>query len=209
MKTQIDSINILQEVINIGVGQAASILNEMIGFHIDLQIPLVQILSFESAKKELEKRLGTDNLSTVELRFTGTLQGSADLVFPTDSASKLVDLVTDETSETSDLDLLKIGVLTEIGNIVISGIMGVISNLLKQEFHYFIPNYIEGNIEQFLDDKDNAINTTILLARANFFIKKMNIRGDIIIIFNLGSFDNLISAIEKFYDQEIMGDEAY
>ncbi|HAC62011.1 MAG TPA: chemotaxis protein CheC [Cyanothece sp. UBA12306] len=207
MLTKLEAISVLQEVINIGVGKAASILNEMVGTHIRLQIPWVDILPFELAKQELEKRLGEDNLSTVELRFTGTLQGSADLVFSTDSASKLVDLVTEESPETSDLDFLKIGVLTEVGNIVISGIMGVVSNLLKQEFSYSIPSYIEGSIDQFFDYSCQDLNTTILLAQTNFVIESMNINGDIIIVFNLGYFDNLMIAINQFCDQEIKDNE--
>jgi chemotaxis protein CheC len=89
-------LDTLQEVFNIGVGRSAGVLNEMISLHICWQIPWVKILSPLQAKQELAARLGGNPLSTVRLTFGGTLSGNAQLVFPTDSASQLVTLLTEE-----------------------------------------------------------------------------------------------------------------
>lgn len=190
-----EQLEALQEVINIGVGQAAGILNEVLSSHIYLEIPFITVLTPDTIKKFLEENMGQDSFSTVKLNFTGSLTGDAELIFPIDSASKLVDLLTDDSGNIPDMDSLKIGVLTEVGNIVISGIMGAISNLLHQELDYFLPLYIEGKAEDILDYQNNGLDYTVLMAQARFTTEKLNIQGNIIIVFNLGSFDSLLREI--------------
>ena len=202
MKLTLTQLDALREVVNIGVGRAASVLNEMIGSHICLQIPALTILSPQQAKEELYKRLGLDGLSAVRLGFNGSLSGSAQLVFPTDSASKLVAAICNEDLGAADLDEVKIGALTEVGNIFISGLMGAISNLLEQDFNYSLPTYMEGIVAQLLTDNNFDPNATILLAQASFTIEQLQIEGEIIVIFKLGSFQALLAAIQETYGAE-------
>jgi chemotaxis protein CheC len=200
MKLTPNQLNTLQEVFNIGVGRAAGVLNEMIGSHICLQIPVLKILSPLEAKEEMLDRLGLNRLSTVRLTFSGTLSGNAQLLFPTDSASKLVDLITDEDLDLPDLDTIKIGALTEVGNIVLSGIMGSMSNLLKQNFEYLLPNYLEDTVDHLLDIQCPDVQVKILLAQTRFDVEDMPITGDIVVLFKLGSFENLILALSEMMD---------
>lgn len=191
-----EEIDGLTEVINIGVGKAARVLNEIIDSHICLQIPYVTVLSPTGAKDALSQRLGSDHLSAVRLGFNGTLSGNAQLLFPTDSASKLVAIILNEDLGNADLDSVKIGALTEVGNIFISGVMGAISNLLRQDFNYSLPIYIEGLIPQLLNDSTSEYDATILLAQTRFTIEQLQIEGDIVLIFKVGSFEALLKAIQ-------------
>uniref|UniRef100_A0ACD5GZW4 Chemotaxis protein CheC n=1 Tax=Desertifilum tharense IPPAS B-1220 TaxID=1781255 RepID=A0ACD5GZW4_9CYAN len=71
MSLTLEQIDILQELVNIGVGQAASILNEMLGSPICLNIPDLQSLSLTQLQTELESRFESDLISTVQLGFEG------------------------------------------------------------------------------------------------------------------------------------------
>lgn len=192
-----EQIDALQEIINIGVGQAAGVLNEMLSSHITLQIPFIKTFSPDLVKQELELKLGKGKFSAVELEFFGSISGNAELVFPTDSAAELVSIVTDEEMEISEseLDELKVGALTEIGNIVISGVMGAISNLLSQDLEYFLPSYMEGNVDNLIDNQHLEKHSTLVLAQTRFFIEETKIQGDIILIFHLGSFHTILQAL--------------
>ncbi len=198
MKLTVDQLEALQELVNIGVGRAAKVLNGVIGSHILLRIPFVQILSPSQVQQELQKRLGLNAISSVQLAFTGSFAGSAQLVFPVDSAAKLVSLLTDEETDTLDLNALKIGTLTEIGNIVINGVIGSIGNLLKQRLDYSLPTYTEDTVEHLLTT-DVEVPATVLLAQTRFTIEKLDIEGDIILIFHVDSFKNLLSAINLMF----------
>ena len=189
-----DQVDALQELLNIGVGRAASVLNEMIESRILLQIPFIKVLSPLNLKQELEGRFNEDYLAAVQLRFTGSFCGAAELVFPTESASTLVAVLTGEEVGTPDLDSVRIGTLSEVGNIVINGVMGSIGNVLKQRIDYAVPTYVEDTIENLLLSDSNV---AILLAQARFTIEQLPIIGDIILLFEVSSFDALLEAINQ------------
>ncbi len=194
MNVTAEQLDALQELINIGVGRAASLLNEMVNSYITLQIPSVKVLTPTDAYQELAKRFHDDSLASVKLGFTGSFHGTASLVFPTDSASTLVAVLTGEEPGSVDLDAVKIGTLSEIGNIVINGVMGSLTNVLKQYINYTLPVYLEDKIENLLLSAHDS-NSKILLAQARFTIQQLEIIGDIILIFQVDTFDALINAI--------------
>jgi len=196
MNVTIDQLDALQELINIGVGRAASLLNEMVDSHIRLEIPFVKVLTAAQAYQELTSRFHDASLASVKLNFTGSFYGTAGLIFPTESASTLVSILTGEEPGTDDLDAVKIGTLSEIGNIVINGVMGSISNVLKQHMNYTLPVYLEDKIDNLLLTTDGN-DSKILLAQARFTIEQLELIGDIILIFEVGTFDALIQAINK------------
>ncbi|WP_138497182.1 chemotaxis protein CheX [Nostoc sp. PA-18-2419] len=196
MNVTTEQLDALQELINIGVGRAASLLNEMIDSHISLKIPFVKVLTATEAYHELAARFHDDSLASVRLGFTGSFSGGAGLIFPTESASTLVAVLTGEEPGSADLDAVKIGTLSEIGNIVINGVMGSLSNVLKQHLNYTIPVYLEDTIENLLLPTDQS-DSKILLAQARFIIEQLEIIGDIILIFHVGTFDALIDAINE------------
>lgn len=196
MNVTAEQLDALKELINIGVGRAASLLNEMVDSHIHLEIPFVKVLTAADAYKELATRFHDDCLAAVRLGFTGSFYGTAGLIFPTESASTLVAVLTGEEPGSSDLDAVKIGTLSEIGNIVINGVMGSISNVLRQHMNYTIPVYLEDRIENLLAST-NVSQSQILLAQARFKIEQLELIGDIILIFEVGTFDALIKVINE------------
>ncbi|MEH2436387.1 MAG: chemotaxis protein CheC [Nostoc sp.] len=196
MNVTAEELDALQELINIGVGRAASLLNEMVDSHIRLKIPVVKVLTANDAYEELTKRFQDDTLAAVKLRFTGSFYGTASLIFPTDSASTLVAVLTGEKPGSADLDAVKIGTLSEIGNIVINGVMGSLSNVLKKHLNYALPVYLEDTLENLLLSAYES-DSKILLAQASFTIERFEIIGDIILIFLVGTFDALINAMNE------------
>lgn len=193
-------MDILKEMINIGVGRAAGILNEMTKFRVLLQVPFIKVLSPSDLKKETEE-LGSHIVAAVRLGFKGPFSGRAALVFPPDSASKLVSVLTGEEPGTPELDSVRAGTLEEVGNIVLNGVMGSIANILKQHIKYSLPTYTEDTIDKLisLDIIDPPPNT-ILLVHIRFTIQQLHIEGDIILLFEVGSFSALLSLIDSIKD---------
>ena len=189
-------IDALTELINIGVGRSADVLNNMLTSHIELQVPFVKVLLPEDFKKETEI-LGPHILSAIHLVFKGTFSGTAQLIFPAATASKLVTAITGEEAEGEDLDEIRSGTLCEIGNVVLNGLMGSISNVLKMHLNYNVPTYMEGKVENLMAiSGDPGSNEKILLARTRFIIRDLKIEGDIVVFFEMGALDALLEAID-------------
>lgn len=190
-----EQIDALKEFINIGVGRSAAMLNEMVQFPIKLHVPNIRILDYNELKKELSN-LSEDKVSTVQLNFSGSLTGVAELVFPSISAAKLVALLTGEEIGSIDLDSLRAGTLCEVGNIVLNGVMGSISNLLEKHFNYSVPRYYEDDFRKMISSNMKE-NTVYLMGEAQFEIEKLKITGEIILLFELGAFEEIKIAIDN------------
>jgi len=195
MNVSTEQLDAIREMINIGVGRAAGILNQITNSHIHLQIPIVKLLIPQSLRCELND-LRQDLLSMVSLDFEGSFSGLAGLLFPTDSAKKLVTMLTGDSDPEEGMDTLRIGTLSEIGNIFINGVMGSISNLVNREIYYSLPRYIEGSLESMIDHSTEDREVHILLAIAQFKIEHFKIQGDILIIFDVGGFNQLLETLE-------------
>ncbi|MDA8241643.1 MAG: chemotaxis protein CheC [Nitrospiraceae bacterium] len=187
-------LDALRELINIGIGRAAKVLSEMVNARILLQVPFIKLLTPENLRREMG-HLGEGLLAAVRLGFKGPFSGTAALVFPPDSASKLVAILTGEGMGTPDLDSVRVGTLSEVGNIVINGVMGSIANVLKLQINYTLPTYTEDNIENLVTPIDTVPDATVVLAHTRFTVEQRHIEGDIILIFELGSFSVLMNAI--------------
>jgi chemotaxis protein CheC len=193
-----EQLDALQEIVNIGVGRAAAMLNEMVDARIILEVPTIELLSADQLRQVMLNRFNSQSISAVRLGFSGSLSGTAELMFPTDSASVLVAVLTGEELDSPDLDAVKIGTLSEIGNIVINGVIGSISNILEERMEYKIPSYCEDTIENLLLSGRNMTDDVVfILAQARFAIAQLEIVGDIILIFEMKAFDTLLKALDR------------
>lgn len=190
-------IDALTEIINIGVGKAANILNMMTGNHISLQIPEVKILDPEELLNEIYDKNIDVMLSSVNLSFKGSFSGNAKLIFPTDSASILVSTFTQDEDSEEDFDSIRAGTLSEIGNVVLNSLIGTICNLLKIHLNYSPPNYIESHASKIISTNLEKFELANLFCRTRFLIEKLEITGDFVIFFEIGSLEILINLLDE------------
>ncbi len=188
--------NALKEVINIGVGRAAGLLNEMLGAHVQLQVSLIKIFEYKNFKIELSEIL-SDNLSIVRMPFQGSFSGTASLVFPCNSAAGLVCLLVGETAKDSDMDSIRTGALSEVGNIVLNGVMGSIGNIIEKQLNYSMPSYLEDTVLKLLSMNNPLPDSVVMLAHTHLIIERNMIEGDILLFFEDSSFDTLTDSISS------------
>jgi len=186
--------DVLLELINIGVGRAAGMLNRIVNAHVQLQAPELQALTPEElmaspygARKE--------SLTSVRIEFSGNFSGMTSLIFSNEGAAKLASLVlTPQGLDVADTEL-RGETMREIGNIVLNGVMGSVANIMKVKLDYATPDYVEGTIREILGE-NGPPQGMILLARTLFSIKDHRISGEALILFSLESFDALLGAID-------------
>jgi len=195
MNLTLNQIDALTGLINTGVGRSAGMLSEMVNIRVYLQVPPIKVFSPLEAKRELE-RLGRNRLATVQLVFKGPFSGSASLVFRHETASKLVSILTGEGLGSYDPDSIRAGTFSEVGSIVINGVMDSIGNVLKERIRYSFPKHTENTIEDLLTPSGFDPNATVLLTRTYLRIERLLVEGDIILIFNVGSFEALLEVVD-------------
>jgi chemotaxis protein CheC len=189
-------LDALKELVNTGMGKAASALNELLDSFIVLQVPAISLVNPKTLQEGLGE-LSDTRLSCVQLGFSGAFSGVAALVFPPQSAIALVSALTCEDPGTPHLNAVMAGTLNEVGNIVINGVIGTLGNILTRPFDFSLPNYLEGRLSDLLKGTCNIDQSVVLLIRTHFKVQDLEIEGNIFLIFELKSFDCLLSAIEN------------
>ncbi len=195
-----EQLDVVQEIINIGIGQAANLLNTLSSKHVYLEVPEIRLLTpSQLVEAYVERGVEKDNFSSVSLEFSGLLVGSAKLVFPTEQASKLVLSFTDTYPDLADFDEIQAETLSEIGNIVLNSLVGSISNILEINLNYSIPNYITGTMDQILStDSVLKEDCVILFAKARFKIQEIEVVGEFILIVTVDSAREFVQRIDIF-----------
>lgn len=193
----------LKELINIGVGRGADVLNSMVHSHIELKVPSIKILEPDEMD-QIFPNIESQELSAVEMKYRGNFSGSVEMVFPTSDASKLVSLVMGDDPHHEGMDEMRAGTLQEIGNVVLNSVMGAISNLFSFSLKYTLPVYLEGDVPKITahmqQSEETSENTPVLIcAQTQFSIAQMEIQGTLVLVFALKSFDELIQKIEDFH----------
>ena len=190
-----EQIDILKEMINLGVGRGADVLNTMLHSHVRLQVPSLKVLSPDEFEAELRK-YNHECFSCINLPFKGDISGVAELVFPLEDAPKLVVALTSEETDAIDMDSIRTGTLSEIGNIVLNAVMGTISNLLCFKLRYSVPSYTEGDFNSLLPIHPTMPDTTVVVIQTRFMVEKLEVEGSIILFFEVGSFDKLLGELK-------------
>ena len=194
-----DQNDAVTELINIGMGKAAASLNDLVNAHVRLTVPNLYFLDMNSVYANLED-MSDGTLATVQLFFKGGMEGSAILVFPPASALNLVAVMTRDESDPTDMDSLRAGTLTEVGNIVINGVIGSIANILKRPMRFSLPRYLEGGVRGIMDKRERKFRDAVLLAKTLFQIERFEVEGNILILFELESFDSLLEALGRLME---------
>jgi chemotaxis protein CheC len=192
-----DQYDILSELLNIGMGKAASQLNDMLERPVEIKVPNIKLLQASKLKDE-EVKLQFDKLiSSVSMDFGGFISGKTALVFPPESAQNLVEALTGEEPGTPEMDSVTVETLSEIGNIVINSVMGSLSNSIGQCLEYSPPSYMEDSFSRVAVSNINDSDQVVLLAEVAFSISNLEISGEVILTFGMGSLDKLTAIFDS------------
>ena len=195
MTVSVDAhFNALRDMVNMGLGRAASSLNLMLHTPIELDVPSISLLNPEDSYPDGRESL----LASVRIGFEGPFTGTAVLAFHPDSAVRLVASLIGQSPPPLTLTAVMSETLTEVGNILINCIIGSIGNILDRPFQYMLPEYLEGTLEELLRPPPSASGDhTILLVVTRFQTSQLHIEGHMYLLFELNRLDPLVSLLEE------------
>jgi chemotaxis protein CheC len=197
MKLNKHQEDILIELMNIGIGEAASILNEMVSCHVDLSVPLLKHVSRTYLNEKLYTSLG-HNLSLVEMQFEGAMEGRSHLLFSETSGKKLVNILADDFEE-EDYNTLKSGTLIEVGNIILNSVLASFSNAMSDHLDYRVSVYTDITVDQYTsqDSCIGKIENNVFLCEVKFDAKDVKIEGQIVLMFDTDAIHKLFVSLNE------------
>jgi len=200
-----EETDILQEIMNIAFGRAASDLAEYIDIFVILSVPFIKLLRSSDLPPYIRSEIKDhDKISVVEQNFWGKFKGSAFLVFPADSGKKMLSMLDggEEHFESDPINELEKETFREVGNILIGACIGKIAELLGDVITYSPPRVVversqRGVISEHLFAEDNLA----IVLRTVFEFNEKNISGYLFIVTSEQSFEWLKTALHKFLEQ--------
>ncbi|WP_294330746.1 chemotaxis protein CheX [uncultured Sphingomonas sp.] len=196
----------LTEIVNIGVGRAASSLRKMIGDQVTLSVPAIDIVSQRRAARLISEREAAD-LVAVRQDFDGAFAGRALLIFPESNSLELVRAVTGESLSAEDVTEIEQEALTETGNVILNSCLATIANMLKRSLAMTIPEVLHGNSATLFEvDEAEDQDGLVLFLYIDFAVRKRDIRGYIAMIMDIPSLEKLKELLDEFIAR-VVGDD--
>ncbi|MFC0215420.1 chemotaxis protein CheC [Paenibacillus chartarius] len=200
--------DLMTELVNVYVGQAASMLSDMVNQKIILNIPEVELVSISDVNREDLKHnifFSEGHLITSSLKFGHEFNGKAFLMIPADQAKILVntclgEVVSGTDTQAKSLVDTDLDVLKEISNVILNAIIGEFGNFLELKLEYAVPD-----IQLvFVTHTDHQVflqnEIYVLILHTSFLLADVDVRGVIIIALSMSSISNLLGKIDAMLE---------
>jgi chemotaxis protein CheC len=127
----------LKEIVNIGMGNAATSLSQLVDDKIDMSVPVLTFLPF----RELSGAAGGSStyVAGVYLRITGAISGEVLFIMPYPDAKQLTSLMLKQSNADQELSEMECSALKEAGNILTGSFLNALSDLTSLVFTYSVP----------------------------------------------------------------------
>ncbi|MDN4601136.1 chemotaxis protein CheC [Paenibacillus sp. F6_3S_P_1C] len=190
-------MDVLKEVGNIGAGNAATALSQLLNRPIDMGVPTVQMLPFE----EVAEKVGGDEriVVTVFLRVEGEAPGNLFFMMAPEAAKMLLNLLAGfDLKEGLAFTEMEQSALSEIGNILAGSYLSSLADFTKLAMYPTVPGLaidmagaiLSYGLLQFGEMGDDA-----LLIDTSFFEGEDQVEGQFFLIPDPPSFAKIFESL--------------
>lgn len=192
-------LDVLKELGNIGAGNAATSLSEMLNKRIDMSVPLAKIIDFN----DLESMIGFEEAlaAAVYLEFNGDINGTMMFLLDQDSAKNLIISLmgfAGEVTEDTYFNEIEISALQEIGNILGGAYLGAVARFTNLNMEITVPSFAFDMVGAILSvplTEFGCIADKVLFIEANFLNGLDSINGNFIVIPNIESYSIILKSL--------------
>lgn len=188
----------LQEIANIGMGQAGASIAQVLGEFVQLSIPRILIVPPEEVPAVLVKTVDEKTVSIVRQAFYSDMRGEALVIFGQHRCSDLADLMGYE----SELDhASEIELLLDLSNILVGACLGGIAEQLELAIGFSAPSLMAdaSPLERLLQDKQVPW-TAALLVEIDFSLENRSFACHLVILMPEDEIKALMEAVDRFLE---------
>jgi chemotaxis protein CheC len=189
----------LIELLNIGFGRAAASLSQLTGHRVLLEVPQVTIHPVGDVAASLESVINAE-VASVHQIFLGPVAGDALLMLDQTGAVMLKELLTSEPALPLSLDASAREVITEVGNILLNACLGTFGNILHVQVTFSVPRLSLQSVGAILESlrvHREGVRYALVI-HAGFRLRDTEVRGYLVIVLSVASFDRLLREIERW-----------
>ncbi len=194
-----DFLDAVAEVLNIGMGYAASVLSEMVNEEVKLSVPGVTFVTRPDALKVIQAKTDRE-VSGVCQHFDGVMGGDVLLLFPEEKSLQLVRAVLQQDLSLEDLTEMEQEAMTEIGNVILNGCLCSIADLFNQSIVGGIPEFVKGSLANILTDDAlvEKVEACVLLLNMEFSLDKNRVEGYVTFLMDVESMSVFQQSVKSY-----------
>jgi chemotaxis protein CheC len=189
-------LDALMEISNVGVGNAATALSQMLNTSVEIRVPSVKLLEIS----DVPEHLGGDDKAVLGmfLKMLGDASGNMLLIYPIESAERMVGLLLQQDLKGEELfSELALSALKEVGNILASAYLSALGTMLSINLICSTPSIsydmagaiIDYTLIELCSSEDKA-----LVVETEFFLRGDEVKGNFFLIPDPGSLEVILAA---------------
>jgi chemotaxis protein CheC len=188
----------LTEVFNVGAGQAAASLSEIVGDEVLLSVPRIQFYDRREVSADVLS-LDGGRLGAVRQSFGGPFSLDATLLFREEKAMEIVQEMLGSQVSVEDLVDFEHEAMCELGNVILNACLSAIADMLSIDLSSTLPEYsvdeADSVIGKLLSDESQPV---VLVLHIDLTIEKRDTQGYLVFLLSASSLEGLVSALDAF-----------
>ena len=190
--------DLLGEAFNIGVGNAANSLSQMVRQEVLISIPDVQIMSMN----EMVDMLGGENMVVcgVSQEMKGGFESKALMILPQSDSVEIIKLMLGTSYDYDTLMLLHQDAIKEVGNILLNACIASVSDFLNMSFEVGVPEYHADRPQPLMQLIEKEELDFILHVQINLTLVESGVHGIMGFVMGPKSFSVLRDKLKSFLD---------
>lgn len=190
-------LDVLKEIGNIGAGNAATSLSQMLNTAVDMTVPTVRILDINDAATALG---GPENAVVgILTKLYGDIEGIMMFIIEQEFAkTALHALLGEETIRYEKLSEIELSAISEIGNIMISAYTGSISTLSTLNIKTSVPAVTVDMVGAILSVpaiEMSSVSDKIIFIQDDFLSRKNDVSANMLLVPSMESLSKLMKQL--------------
>ncbi|MEM7200508.1 MAG: response regulator [Planctomycetota bacterium] len=194
-----DQVDALKEAFNLGVGQAARSLGQLVeaAGEIELSVPDVQLIPIG----DLCRAVSAEDVPVcaVEQTYTGPFGGSAYLIYSAEESLQLARFMIGSTAPIDALSEMESDALCEIGNIVLNACISTFGNMFGVEIGTGTPRILNDTAIRVLTQFGRrSLDDRVLYLRMGFSLLEGQLEGHLGFTMDVAALAVLLRHVDEF-----------
>lgn len=192
-------LDVLREVGNIGAGNAATALSEMLGYMVKVSVPSVKVADMKDVAKEIDT--GDEEVIAILINLDQDLIGTILTVLYKPFVNELIKTFLGcEIKTTDDLRANEMAksALSEVGNITAANYVNALARLSKMTINILTPDLHIEKLQDMMEKQTKAFKEfgdKVVLIDESFIIKDEEYKSSMILMLELDSLNDLMEKL--------------
>lgn len=188
-------LDILKEIGNIGAGNAATSLSQMLTKTIEMNVPEVKILNLEDA---IDTMGGHENIvAGVLVSFFGDIDGVILFLLKKEFVHLILNsLMGTELNSFEEISEMEMSALSEIGNIMVSSYVNSIASLTEMAIDITVPSVcvdMTGAIIEAVASEFSEISDKVMFIKEKYFCEEETVYSNMLLLPSMSSLKILLN----------------